>query len=368
MRVISLLLLSLCVCAAIWPGNAVLECYECIGEKCDVVDVKVVSCTLEDYPLTSTTAGSTESTPTETTTSDGSPTPTSTPVDSTSSSLEPLPTSTKSDSSTTNQNTDSTTSGTVTNTPDSTTDSTDSESSESTPTEGRTESSDSTTELTTLLTSEESTGSSVESTTTENSTGSSDTSLASSDSSSTSSESSTEAEVSTGSSESTTGASESSSSSEESTPTESSTEPADSNSKSTESGPSDHIAEDTNFQSRAAVTAGVRSGRVRRSLAAQAADHLLRTYRSYELYGRDIQYKMAACYSIVVDGVINRGCVRIPEGQSGCDAVRNQVGQPDKSDDMCDVCVLDRCNGSATLKLSLASLLLLLGLGLKNLF
>ncbi|XP_034490974.1 putative protein TPRXL isoform X3 [Drosophila innubila] len=360
MRVISLLLLSLCVCAAIWPGNAVLECYECIGEKCDVVDVKVVSCTLEDYPLTSTTAGSTESTPTETTTSDGSPTPTSTPVDSTSSSLEPLPTSTKSDSSTTNQNTDSTTSGTVTNTPDSTTDSTDSttESSESTPTEGRTESSDSTTELTTLLTSEESTGSSVESTTTENST----------DSSSTSSESSTEAEVSTGSSESTTGASESSSSSEESTPTESSTEPADSNSKSTESGPSDHIAEDTNFQSRAAVTAGVRSGRVRRSLAAQAADHLLRTYRSYELYGRDIQYKMAACYSIVVDGVINRGCVRIPEGQSGCDAVRNQVGQPDKSDDMCDVCVLDRCNGSATLKLSLASLLLLLGLGLKNLF
>ncbi|XP_034490975.1 osteocalcin 2 isoform X4 [Drosophila innubila] len=358
MRVISLLLLSLCVCAAIWPGNAVLECYECIGEKCDVVDVKVVSCTLEDYPLTSTTAGSTESTPTETTTSDGSPTPTSTPVDSTSSSLEPLPTSTKSDSSTTNQNTDSTTSGTVTNTPDSTTDSTDSttESSESTPTEGRTESSDSTTELTTLLTSEESTGSSVESTTTENSTGSSDTS------------SSTEAEVSTGSSESTTGASESSSSSEESTPTESSTEPADSNSKSTESGPSDHIAEDTNFQSRAAVTAGVRSGRVRRSLAAQAADHLLRTYRSYELYGRDIQYKMAACYSIVVDGVINRGCVRIPEGQSGCDAVRNQVGQPDKSDDMCDVCVLDRCNGSATLKLSLASLLLLLGLGLKNLF
>ncbi|XP_034490976.1 cell wall protein DAN4 isoform X5 [Drosophila innubila] len=356
MRVISLLLLSLCVCAAIWPGNAVLECYECIGEKCDVVDVKVVSCTLEDYPLTSTTAGSTESTPTETTTSDGSPTPTSTPVDSTSSSLEPLPTSTKSDSSTTNQNTDSTTSGTVTNTPDSTTDSTDSttESSESTPTEGRTESSDSTTELTTLLTSEESTGSSVESTTTENSTGSSDTS--------------SEAEVSTGSSESTTGASESSSSSEESTPTESSTEPADSNSKSTESGPSDHIAEDTNFQSRAAVTAGVRSGRVRRSLAAQAADHLLRTYRSYELYGRDIQYKMAACYSIVVDGVINRGCVRIPEGQSGCDAVRNQVGQPDKSDDMCDVCVLDRCNGSATLKLSLASLLLLLGLGLKNLF
>ncbi|XP_034490978.1 osteocalcin 2 isoform X7 [Drosophila innubila] len=354
MRVISLLLLSLCVCAAIWPGNAVLECYECIGEKCDVVDVKVVSCTLEDYPLTSTTAGSTESTPTETTTSDGSPTPTSTPVDSTSSSLEPLPTSTKSDSSTTNQNTDSTTSGTVTNTPDSTTDSTDSttESSESTPTEGRTESSDSTTELTTLLTSEESTGSSVESTTTENSTGSSDTS----------------SEVSTGSSESTTGASESSSSSEESTPTESSTEPADSNSKSTESGPSDHIAEDTNFQSRAAVTAGVRSGRVRRSLAAQAADHLLRTYRSYELYGRDIQYKMAACYSIVVDGVINRGCVRIPEGQSGCDAVRNQVGQPDKSDDMCDVCVLDRCNGSATLKLSLASLLLLLGLGLKNLF
>ncbi|XP_017856675.1 PREDICTED: flocculation protein FLO11-like [Drosophila arizonae] len=157
----------------------------------------------------------------------------------------------------------------------------------------------------------------------------------------------------------------------------------------------------------AAFAAGARSGRARRSLAARAADQLIRNYRSLEPYARAVEYRTAACYSIEKDGgkwsqscsncergltttkcsiacvfdflsnrvsfllysVLNRGCVRIPVGQSGCQAVREKVGLPeDAVGDLCDVCQMDRCNGSGSLRMSLAALLLLVGIGLKSLF
>ncbi|KAH8324461.1 hypothetical protein KR074_007944, partial [Drosophila pseudoananassae] len=120
----------------------------------------------------------------------------------------------------------------------------------------------------------------------------------------------------------------------------------------------------------------------------QAADMLLHNYRNLNR-DLDVVYKTAACYSINKDGgeffdnlnrklfynypssniETYRGCIRVPVGQSGCQAVRTELSLPENTDanDGCDLCLTDKCNGSAGLKVSLGAMLLLLVLGVKNL-
>ncbi|KAH8413331.1 hypothetical protein KR009_010051, partial [Drosophila setifemur] len=103
----------------------------------------------------------------------------------------------------------------------------------------------------------------------------------------------------------------------------------------------------------------------------QATDLLLRNYRTINrsLRDTDAGIKTSACYSINKEGGTERGCVMVPEGQSACQAVREQLGLLAGSDsDMCDICLTDKCNGSASLQVSLGAMILLLALGLKNLF
>ncbi|KAH8350555.1 hypothetical protein KR067_008029, partial [Drosophila pandora] len=120
----------------------------------------------------------------------------------------------------------------------------------------------------------------------------------------------------------------------------------------------------------------------------QAADMLLQNYRNLNR-DLDITYKTAACYSINKDGgeffnnlnmklfdnvpysgtETYRGCIRVPVGQSGCQAVRTELNLPENTDanDGCDLCLTDKCNGSAGLKVSLGAMILLVVLGVKNL-
>ncbi|KAH8269707.1 hypothetical protein KR018_001634, partial [Drosophila ironensis] len=104
----------------------------------------------------------------------------------------------------------------------------------------------------------------------------------------------------------------------------------------------------------------------------QAADLLVRNYRiiARDASVRDVVYKTSACYTINKNGETYRGCIRVPVGQSGCDAVKEELQLPQESDDAsgCNLCLTDKCNGSAGLKVSLGALIVILAMGLKNLF
>ncbi|KAH8258553.1 hypothetical protein KR038_006145, partial [Drosophila bunnanda] len=101
----------------------------------------------------------------------------------------------------------------------------------------------------------------------------------------------------------------------------------------------------------------------------QATDVLLRNYRTIARNQRDTDatIKVAACYSIIKQGEIQRGCIRVPEGQSACEAVREELDLMQDVADECNVCLTDKCNGSTSLQVSLGAMILIVGLGLKSL-
>ncbi|EDW29277.1 GL19618 [Drosophila persimilis] len=102
-----------------------------------------------------------------------------------------------------------------------------------------------------------------------------------------------------------------------------------------------------------------------------ATDVLLQNYRTISRARRDTDgtIKLTACYSIMMGEVKHLGCVRVSNGQSGCEAVGKEVGLPSNSThDECELCFEDRCNGSTSQRASLGMLLLLLVVGAKNFF
>ncbi|XP_023165434.2 dentin sialophosphoprotein [Drosophila hydei] len=361
MRAVGLLLLSLCVCAAIWPANA-LECYECIGSDCaDLDNVPVVSCNLDDIPEpTTTTQGSTD-----TSTSESSPSSSESTTDNSSSS-DTTENPSSSDTTEKPSSSDTTESSSSSDTTESPSSSDTTESPSSSDTTESPSSSDTTDSPPSSDTTKPSESTEITSESTENSTPITDTeSSPSSDTTDSTVFSTTETAASstitaeTSDSSTTADTSESTGSSDKTESTDATTNPESTDPETTSAPKVDEVA----------LAAGARSGRARRSLAARAADQLIRNYRSLEPCGRAVQYRTSACYSIIKEGVIERGCVRIPEGLSACQAVRQQVDLPENSvGDMCDVCQTDHCNGSASLRMSLAALLLLLGIGLKSLF
>ncbi|ALC38914.1 maker446 [Drosophila busckii] len=343
MRLLCLLLLTLCACASYWPVNA-LECYECIGDACnELTDDKLVSCNLDNDDQGKTTTGSPDST-TDAATTESGPTE-SGPTETTAKESEPTETTAKeSEPTDTTANESEPTDTTPTESEPTDTTPKESEPTEITATESESTASDSTASDSTASESTATEPTTTEPTTTEPSTPASTESSTLADTDTTATESATTPTVST-----------------ETEPTEITTtvEP-------TITTEEENVAPTDSSR----IVEAVRSGRARRSLAALATDQLLNNYRSYELYGRAVEYRTSACYKILVNGVMQRGCIRVPEEQSACQAVRIKVGLPEGStgDDECDVCQMDRCNGSASLRISLGSLLLLLGLGLRSLF